>query len=155
MDITLIRQVNLQKLIDDFPHNPGNRAAFCRHYGLDALQIGQYFTESKNGRNIGERKAQSIEKLVGLTTGWLSQEQPDNPYAKTQSAPALHVADERRDDSYANAGQMQLMWATAEEAAILTQYRLATSESQKMMSNFADKLIKDPEKLKKLIKLAI
>lgn len=155
MDITLIRQNNLQKLIDDFPHNPGNRAAFCRHFGLDALQIGQYFTDSKNGRNIGERKAQSIEKLVGLEPGWLSKEHTDNPYTKVATKPHQSAVEEPREAIYAAPDTMQLMWATSTEAAILTQFRLATTESQSMMISFAEKMIKDPEKLKKLIKLAV
>ena len=154
MDMTLLRQTNLQKLIDEFPHSPGNRAAFCRHYGLDALQIGQYFTESKNGRNIGERKAQSIEKAVGLAPGWLSQQHDSNAYDGVKATTPDSVMQESHHE-YHSTASMQLMWATPEEAAILTQYRLATTESQKMMANFADTLIKDPEKLKKLIKLAV
>lgn len=154
MDITLIRQSNLKKLIDDFPHAPGNRAAFCRHYGLDALQIGQYFTESKNGRNIGERKAQSIEKLVGLPIGWLSESHSGNPYAKKISPTSVKTIEENHQESYTPAEPMQLIWATAAETAILTQFRLGTAESQKMLTNFAESMIKDPEKLKRLIKIA-
>lgn len=68
------RKQNLQRLIDSFPEAPGNRAAFCRKFGLDPLQIGHYFTASKNGRRMGEQKAREIEqKIEGLPTGWLDQ----------------------------------------------------------------------------------
>lgn len=69
--IANIRKENLRQLIDDFPIAPGNRAAWCRHYGLDPLQIGHYFTKSKNARKMGERKAREIEALCGKKPGWM------------------------------------------------------------------------------------
>lgn len=66
-----IRRDNLQGLIDAFPEAPGNRAAFCRKYELDPLQIGQYFTLSKNARKMGERKAREVEEKIGIRSGWL------------------------------------------------------------------------------------
>lgn len=77
-----IRRDNLQALIDQFHEVPGNRAAFCRTYGLDPLQLGHYFTVSKNARRMGERKAREIEaRTKTLSAGWL-----DQPHASFDSS---------------------------------------------------------------------
>lgn len=74
-EIWEIRRDNLQALINIFPGAPGNRSAFCRKYGFDHLQIGQYFTASKNARRMGERKAREIESKIGtIRQGWLDDE---------------------------------------------------------------------------------
>jgi hypothetical protein len=144
MDIKNTRASNLQRLINEYEDAPGNRAAFCRRFGLDPLQIGQYFTNSENGRNIGEKKARQIEELVGLTHGWLDQVEHD-----TTTPTTLHAIKEVRS---AYAEDHQLIWATNEEQALLTQFRLGTVTSQELMMNFAKNAIKDPEKVKRLVK---
>jgi hypothetical protein len=58
----------LQQLINRFPKDPGNRAAFCREHGLNEAQVGHWFT---GVRSFGEKSARSVEDAVGLAPGYL------------------------------------------------------------------------------------
>lgn len=139
-----IRLDNLQRLIDDYQADPGNRAAFCRAYGLDSLQIGQYFTGGENGRNIGERKARTIEESVGLESGWMDRQVPltvrqDVPvYFEAKIAPKAPTLD--------------LVYVTHDEIELLTLLRQATAAGKEILFNVAREVEKDQAKLKKLLK---
>lgn len=140
-DMHKIRLANLQKLIESHDPDPGNRAAFCRAYGLDPLQVGQYFTGGDNGRNIGERKARAIEQAVGLENGWMDQS--SNESAKTNFKSIATTTP-----------PMPLIYVDFEELELLTHLRQSTPAGREILINFAKTVEKDHSKLKKLSKVA-
>ncbi|MFZ6871140.1 hypothetical protein ACO0LF_03635 [Undibacterium sp. Di27W] len=125
-EIAELRQKKLQELIDSFSTDPGNRAAFCRAHGLDPLQIGQYFTTGSHGRNIGERKARHIEKMVGLEPGWLDQ--IDSNRNKTKAA--TPIVNEQPTNESLNI--VSLTYVTIEEIELLTAFREANDMGKNM-----------------------
>ena len=141
-----IRLSNLQRLIDDYPTDPGNRAAFCRAYGLDPLQVGQYFTGGENGRNIGERKARAIEGVVGLDAGWMDRHDSSKSASTHEKSVYLESKIEPKTP------QLDLVYVTREEMDILTNFRQSTENGREILSNMAKNIEKDQAKLKKLSK---
>lgn len=70
----------------------GNISVFAARFGYSRAQISQYLSETYNeGRSIGERAARTLEKKVGVHTGWLDG-LPD-PIESTEQPPRVRAHD--------------------------------------------------------------
>ncbi|MFZ3001406.1 MAG: hypothetical protein WA071_13845 [Undibacterium umbellatum] len=141
-----IRLQNLAKLIENFELGPGNRAAFCRAYGFDPLQMGQYFTESDHGRKMGERKARSIETKIGLNAGWLDK---DHSNTNDVSSRPIHT----NEAPTKSVPKISLIYADDEEIEMLTAYREATELGKNLFRAAMKNAPRDIERLKTLRKV--
>ena len=91
MDTFTIRRANLRHLIDT--KFGRNQAAFAEAVGCKPPQVNRWLsTTATDPRNITETSARSIERKLGLISGWLDQEHhgdTDLPAADAEFLDAL------------------------------------------------------------------
>lgn len=82
--IYLIRYANLMKLFSDFraeEYPSGDTAGSLKAFAIRCGMNERYFSHIKNERKqVGNDLARRTEEALGLETGWLDVEHPDDRY---------------------------------------------------------------------------